>query len=78
MKRFLFVLLIAILLLLSGCTQVDYDEEDVIYNEIIADPIIYSSARELENAADCVFEGVVVDISFLAETSDNRFYVFTK
>lgn len=77
MKRFLSVLLIAMLLLFSGCTEVDYDEEDVIYNEIIADPIIYSSAKELENAADCVFEGVVVDMTFLAETSDNRFYVCT-
>ena len=33
MKRFLSVLLIAMLLLFSGCTEVDYDEEDVIYNE---------------------------------------------
>ena len=68
MKRLLSVLLMAVLLLLSGCTETAYSEDDFVYN--FNTPQIQfwipESAEELVGEADCVYEGVVTDISFVA------------
>ena len=66
MKRFLSVLLIAMLILLSGCTETAYSEDDVIYYYEQHVAGIGGSAKELANNAECVYEGTVTDISFVA------------
>ena len=80
MKRVLSALLVAILLvMLTGCTETAYSEDDFVYN--FNTPQIQfwipESAEELVGEADCVYEGVVTDISFVAGYQGHIFCLST-
>lgn len=76
MKRVIATLLVMLLVMLAGCSQTAYDESDVRYQEVKSQPMLYYTAEELVNAADCVFEGRVIDISFVVEPSSlNQYHI---